>query len=463
MLILFLVGFIFSETIDDLIIKVYQESPLLKEIATRTASFDESYKTVYGKYDFQFYSDLNYTDQDGGITGNFFMQNSKYTNFEFGLRKNFDYGISAELNHSLNRTEISSDIIGQKNIYIPVVNASLKMDLLENFMGKLDSIVLDNVVLQSEKNFINQKITVEKYLLNVLANFLKTKAIKDQLEVAIILLSSTNDLLKVVKRKFKIGSAEKRNLLYAETNYQSSQETLISTKRQYTNSLYSLNSICGFDVSNFLELTINELYLQSTYENLSKSGINNLELESLKIETKLLKNDLTIRKNYLLPSLSMAGSYSFGGADETFSAAYDTFPNKGYFIGLNLIWDIHNTSAKHFQKSTELSLEAIGFNYKYLEYALDKDLKALKESINSYYEQKAITDVKYQNCVKRLDLELKAFELGRSSMTEVIDAQRALALSYAEKNNLRYELLISIYTTAYKKGVLTEIFNRGIK
>lgn len=461
MLVLFLFNLLYSQLIDDLVKKVIIESPLIKEIEKRTASYDESYKSVYGKFDLEFYADANYSNQDGGITGNFFMDNVKSSNLDFGFRKKFDYGLSAELNHSLNNTKITSSIIGQRNTYLPVVNASLRLDLLKNFLGKLDSVDIESASLKSKKNILVRQVSIDKYLLDVLSNFLKTKAIKDQIEVAKILVSSTGDLFKVVNRKFKIGSAEKRNLLYAETNYQGSQENLLETQRLYYNSVSALNAICGIEVNDFLEPKIEENYLENLFSFIEKQTINNLELSSLNYDVKLTKNELIYRKNYLLPLLALQNIYSFGGANESISSAYDKFPNRGLFIGLNFVWDISNTSPKYLQRSSELYLEALNFNIMNMGFYLDKDLDALKNSIASYYEQKKIIDSKYLNSAKRLGLELSAFENGRSSITEVIDAQNSLALAYAEKNNIKYELLMNIYNTAYKKGILSETFSRG--
>jgi len=449
-----------ANLLNKLLTELKNHSPHLKELEYRLYSNNELNNIVQDKYSYEIFLDANYAKQDGGITGNFFLDNIENSTFTAGLRKKIPYGLSFELSHTLNNNSLTSNVLGFSNqtIYFPVTSFALKVDLLKNFLGSKDSLELDNSILKQEKNTISLAANIQNYYLNVLHIFLRTKALKDQIHVAKTLLNSSETLLKVVNRKFNIGATERRYKIFAESNKIQAQETLLASDRAYRLSLYNLNSISGVDLSNFLDQDIEYTYIKSILNKLASYNTNNFDIKLLSLENKITQNDLSYSKRNTLPDLSLISSYAFGGLGNTFSDSFNSFPNKASFIGLSFIWNIENIASKSIERSSLLYLESIKYSLINLNYGLDNELEALKVAVASYDAQLSLAREKFEKNKSRYELELKSFDLGRSTFTELIDAQRAAAISEAELNNIKYELLIAIINTTYKKGVLAMVF-----
>jgi len=461
--IIFLSSFCFNinaSIINKILTELKQNSPFFKDIEYKFYSSNELHKLVYAKYSYQAFLDANYSKQDGRITGNFFIDNSENSILNFGIKKSFPYGLNFEFNHTYNNNSLTSSVLGFSNqaIYFPVTSISLKADLLKNFIGSQDKLEINSSTLKQDRNNLSLSANINTFYLNVLVNFLKTKALKDQIHVAKTLLDSSNTLLKVINRKYSIGTTEKRNKIFAESNKIESEAALLSTNRAYVVSLYNLNSFSGIDLSSFFDEEIHYEYIKSTLNKLAFYNTNNLETKMLDLELKITENELKYNSRSTLPDLSLLTSYSFGGFSNKLSDSYNSFPNRASFIGFSLLWDIENTGPKLTENSSRLYLESIKQSLIYNNFSLDNELNALRETVVSYEAQLVYAKNKLDKNKIRYDLELKAFDLGRSSFTELIDAQRSLAYSEAELNNIKYELLISIINTAYKKGVLSELF-----
>lgn len=461
MILILIVGFLnlnSSCIVKDFINKYQTYSPDIKRLQEFYYSKEYSVKISEGKYDTFLYSNAKYEHQTSKLSNSFPFQTQGGTTVEVGVNKNTPYGFNLNLSHSYQdkKNPYSFLNFGPDSFFMPVTSFSINIPLVKNIIGINDRRELRNIDLETKKtreDFLKDKETL---ILNVLKQFINLNIIKEQVEVTTKLRDSTKKLYDVISRQRKIGSVEERYFLWADSNFLEAEKNLIEAKRIYESSLLSISADVGFDVSEFLSLNFSEEYIDKIYNKVENIENKNRNLSSIKLDIDVNKNTYKITKNQKLPEFNLTTGISFMNMNDKFSSAYDGWGVRNTFVGVSFIWDIFNTSPKFLAKATEHYLDSLNFLYESSLSKNENTIKVLEDNIAQYENQLKYAQNSAEKLYKRHKLEWEAFNIGRSSMRDVVEAQRYLAVAEIEVLKVKYNILDSIYTLAFEKGSLID-------
>lgn len=455
---LFAAAFLFSsdkEPVSLFVDKFCTEGNAVRELHYAYLAGDETAKIPRGKFDTYFYADFAYSDQDGAIGGNFSVDNILSKSFEAGLKKYWQYGLDTKLSHKYSGITASMPYFpAPQSGSIPVTSLSVSVPVLNNFFGVNDRREMRIIELKLAESSDTYADSREQLIYNALKLFLNTRFLKEQIKVAETLSGSAEQLLSVMKRKKKFGSTEERHYLWAESNSIDGKRGVEEAARAYRELLNKLASFSGFDPEPYVIQDLPSGFIPSVIAKVRDLELKNRELAALENQLNIAKEEEDTALNNKLPKLLLNGSVSAGGIGDNFNSAYSRWSEQGYFVGVNFIWDIANTGPGYALSASRLYMDSLDARLTYKKLEIDKNVATALNNIDSYDRQLEISEKSFAKLKRRYSLEWSAFRLGRSSMSDVVDAQNAMALSGIETVKIKYAILESVYLLAWLKGNL---------
>ena len=186
------------------------------------------------------------------------------------------------------------------------------------------------------------------------------------------------------------------------------------------------------------------------------------ELTELHLATENAGIQTRRRKNELYPQLDFAGGVRYTGLgseasdsnDAAFSEAY-----QGEFLGLALSIPIGNRPARSEYNKSKLNERQATINVKKKELDIVVEVRASARQVMTNIERVNATRKARELAQKRLEVEEKKYEVGRSTSLEILRAQEALATAEGNEAKAIIDYQISLGSLEKAKGTILDAYD----
>lgn len=168
-----------------------KESPKLDEIKSRLLGAESTYKEADDSLSANAYGGYDHTTTNEKAIVPFFPVYSPINRYQIGVKKNFKYGLSADISASVDQRSGANNNTEFKDIHTTIYDLTLNFDLWQDLFGKLTRAKLDNAKLSYQSSKLQSKIEEKSFVLavrrlywNLVGNNEKIKISKDLLKQA---------------------------------------------------------------------------------------------------------------------------------------------------------------------------------------------------------------------------------------------------------------------------------------
>jgi outer membrane protein TolC len=144
-----------------------KESPKLDEIKSRLLGAKSNYRETDDSLAVSAYGGYEHTTTNERAVLPFFPIYSPINRYQVGVKKNFKYGVSADLSASVDQRSGSSNTTEFKDIHTTIYDLTLNIDLWQDLFGKLTRMKLDNAKLSYESSKLQSKIEEKSFVIAV--------------------------------------------------------------------------------------------------------------------------------------------------------------------------------------------------------------------------------------------------------------------------------------------------------
>ena len=362
-------------------------------------------------------------------------------------------------------TEYDIDFINKKDIsnatyriinpyYESQAAITITQPLLEGFgitVNRADIIIASNNKVKSKENFKKEVIDVVSKTKELYYNYV---LFLEQYKVAEVSLKRAKDLFALTKERSKQGLASNVDLLEAEASVAEREEALLAIEGQLKlaedNLKYITNLVDDPQLWNakIVPLDKPEFKVENVdlVESLKTSFQYRPDYEAAKIDLKNQDIQIKVKKNTLLPTVDLVGSFGLNGLNKKYAESLDDLSSGDYrdwSAGFKITIPLGNQEARGNYDKAKLMKEQLLISFARLEQAIILKVRDAVRGVD-------IAKRKVDASTKRLDTETKRynavekrFREGLVSTHDMLDYQ--LYLATAEAN---YIQSLTSYNTA---------------
>ncbi|MFW5657480.1 MAG: TolC family protein, partial [Bacteroidota bacterium] len=242
----------------------------------------------------------------------------------------------------------------QNNIYTDLLNDVSSTNNLTPYL-RLNWTLFDGLSVHITKERFeyiqeltegNVALMVENTIQAIVLAYYNALLQQQNLDVVTELMDLSRDRYDYEQTKKELGSSVSFDVLQAKTNYLTDSSNYLLQKLAYENSIRNLNLILATPSENTYELTEEFAFLAPDYEYDSlKSAMqgNNKTLMNQYINQELLKNDVSLQKSALYPTVSLSSGMEYGiGRRETPLGGVQNTNSLDAYANLSLSYTLSN-------------------------------------------------------------------------------------------------------------------------
>ena len=318
---------------------------------------------------------------------------------------------------------------------LPLVNAQLWKGL------KISAIDVELAVEKARSSKLEMVTQVKNAYYGVL--FAK-EALKVYEEVYDNALKNYEEVLK----KFEAEKVSEFEEIRAKTSWKNAIPNMYNAASSVELALWQLKAVLGVDLDFKLDVKGNlgdftEHMFYETHKNDTIDLANNSTIKQLKYQVEQLKENIKLQKYACIPSL--AASFNFSYISMANDVSFKEFPWSPYSTaGISLSIPIfaggkrHQAirQAKNQHQQVQLQVDN---TKRQLEIAVRQHIITMETNMESYYAaQEAV-----KSAEKAYEIAVAAFNVGRSTQTDLNDAQLALTQSQLAQSQAVYNFLMA--------------------
>lgn len=251
---------------------------------------------------------------------------------------------------------------------------------------------------------------------------------------------------KLTERRHHVQKASDMDLSRAQASVAAAIPNLYNAENSITLALWQLKAVMGVDLDMNIDvegelLDYADSMLHDITEGENASIENNSSLRQLALQAEQLATTIRMQKYAYLPSLSLGFAYSY-------NAMTDDFKFKDYhwtpysYIGLSLNIPIFSGGQRYYAvkqaevQATELDYQRINAE-RQLRIAIRQSLNAMDTAMKTY----EAAGEALQSAEKAYSIAVKSYNVGRSTMTDLNDAQLILTQTQLQATQAIYSFL----------------------
>lgn len=277
-------------------------------------------------------------------------------------------------------------------------------------------------------------------------------------------LSSKEDTYKQTMAQYRSGIVPRLSMLNAQVSYEAAKPTLISSQDSVKNANNTLKYLLGIDLEQEIKLTDSissvELVLPEFNDISELFEKNNLQLQTLYISKKMVKNGINSYISSLTPSfsLSFSGSTTFtkeAFEEDWFANVEDDWKNSA---SLNLMVSVPFSSWIPFS-SSQVGLVGSNVALKKMDTDIENYLQSQRLNIQKSIDSIASAIASVEITKMSVELAKEALVLSRDSYKK--GGQTLIELNETEKGllNAQYQELAAQFQYISKMLDLEELLN----
>jgi len=253
---------------------------------------------------------------------------------------------------------------------------------------------------------------------------------------------------KIYEKKFQVGTASEYDVLRSAVQVKNVEPELLQGEIAIKQARLQLAILMGIDASHVVKATTALAdYEKDMYEhtlNLNTSSIEgNTDLRTLDLQTRSLRNALTIQKMAWYPTLALSASYNWtssSNGNPLRNFRWDPYS----VIGLSLNFPIFQGGQRYFKiKQARIQVEEMGWQRENLERSIKMQVDLAVDNIQKNVKQIASSSESVAQAVKAHEIMEKSFEIGAASYLDLRDSELALTRARLAYYQSIYNYLIA--------------------
>lgn len=314
---------------------------------------------------------------------------------------------------------------------MPLINAQLCQTL------KLSALDVELAVEQARSSKISMVAQVKKAYYAVLLAQQVHEVYKEVYDNAVKNFESTEQL-------YNAGKTSEYEYLRASVNVKNAEPNVYSSLTAIELAIWQLKAVMGIDLETRIGVQGNidqykdELltYTVSNDVNLE----NNSTLTQLSIQNEQLERSIKMVKYQYIPTLSASFSYNYIAMGDDFKFKWNPYSVAGISLNLPIFdgFQKRNTirQYKASQNMLELSIEDTERN-------LRVAFKNYENEITTFMKNYAAAESTVEMAQRSYDIAEKMYELGKTTLTELNDAQLALVQAQLTMSRTVYNFMVT--------------------
>ncbi len=308
-------------------------------------------------------------------------------------------------------------------IFAPTVYATMNMT-------KTDLINAIEQSRSSKLDLVNQ--VTKAYYQVILA--------QDSYDVLCKSLEQAQKNFDVVKSLYELGGTSEYDKISAEVQLRSLNPTVIQARNAVSLAKLQLMVLMGVDPET--EIVVEgslEDYEDLLYGEALQAGgyslANNTNMRQLKLNETMLNQTLHMQKMNFLPTLSLAGTYSFQSLYNDNWNVFDYTWAKSSSIVLSLSVPIFRIGNFTKLRSTRLQISQLNENIGYTEKQLNMQVRSYVDNMKASAEQVASNHEAIEQAEKGREIASKRYEIGKGTILELNNSEVSLTqakLTYSQ-------------------------------
>ncbi len=235
---------------------------------------------------------------------------------------------------------------------------------------------------------------------------------------------------EVYQKKYQVGAASEYDVLRSSVAMKNVEPELAQAEIAIKQARLQLEILMGMDVTIPIKTTTKLADYENTmYDNtlsLSRSIVDNSDLRMLDIQTKTLKDALSVQKMSLLPTLALVANYNW-----TSSTNGTPFKNMIWnpysVVGLTLSVPIFQGGQRYSRiKQASIQVQEMKWQRENLERTLNMQVDVAIDNIQMNVKQIATSSESVAQADKAHSIMEKSFEIGAASYLDLRDSELAL-------------------------------------
>lgn len=237
--------------------------------------------------------------------------------------------------------------------------------------------------------------------------------------------------LEQTQRKYNVQKASDLDLARARTSYANAIPNVYDAENSIILALWQLKAVMGVDLDTNIDVagSLSDYASHMLYDidaSADQSLDNNATMRQLAIQAEQVANSIKLQQYACLPSLGLAFNYSINAMTNDFNfSEYQWSPYS--YVGISLSIPIFAGGKRSSNirqarvQAAELDMQRVNTE-RQLRIAIRQYLGTMETAMKSY----GSADSAVQAAQKAFDIATKAYSVGRSTLTDLNDAQLAL-------------------------------------
>ena len=322
---------------------------------------------------------------------------------------------------------------------MPIVNAQLWESL------KLSALDVEMAVEQARSSKVSLVSQVKQAFYAVLMA-------QTSLQVMTEVYDNAKANYEKTHQRFQFGKASELEDLRAQVNVMNAEPNVSSAENLVLLAVWQLKAVMGLDLETDLEVVGNlndyEHELLTPFAN-EEDLSNNSSLLQLDIQDRMLESTIRMQKRQYLPTLSANINYNYSAmGDDKLS----WFPSSNAALSLSI--PVFDGFQKHFNiKQSKIAKDMLSLQREDTERQIRIAIRNYNDNIALYVKNYIAANSTVDIAKKSYDISAKMYEVGKTTLVELNDAQ--LALEQAQLTQAQ-----AIYNFMVAKAALDELMGK---
>ncbi|MBI1291072.1 hypothetical protein GC173_07490 [bacterium] len=284
--------------------------------------------------------------------------------------------------------------------------------------------------LREADQILSQKLSERDTVLEVINAYFSLLQVARQLKVSSDAIRIRTRFLEETRVKFDVGRVDESEILRAEIQYLSEQETAIGRLRQLDDARDRILILLGLPLDtpiSFVDITdrlaeSGRVDIPETEDAVTEALNNRMELMRQDIAISLSEIDTRVARNAVLPQLDFDAGYGRSDSDRRYLDA-NGFENQGWDAGLTFRMPLVNIDRREAARRATISLDQRRTSRLSSERSLISDVLSTHRRLLTTEAQLTLLRKNVEQARRSLELINGKFEVGFATVTEVRLAQ----------------------------------------
>jgi len=396
-------------------------------------------KAALAPFDPVLTADLHYELDEAKAASSIAGTRSTETVMDLELEKKLQTGTTLTTTFANERASSNSAFASLNPSFTTSLEAGITQAVAKNAGGIIDRAKVEITRLEVENKDLAAIDRIEASVAEVTTAYWELVLAREQMRIQEEALERAQALDQANQDKFGLGLIEEPELLHSAANVHLRREELVVAQNQTASALQNFKLLLSERSDIAIEPTESlafDRHPAEFQESLRRAWERRRDLVAARREVKRRRVKIRMTQNDLLPSVDLVASFRANGLDQKYGPSLNQAlkaEDPTYFVGLKASWTFGNKGASADHEEAQLQKAQALVELAFLERRILRDVdEAVRELLRwetSVESREAIEEL-YQ---RRLILQERRFELGRSNVQTLIDFQEDLLAAQRSK------------------------------